>query len=135
MSAVADNLSNPADAEGNPREAFTYIAFCVELIEDFEANENVHSVSGSTEQYFTVEDDRIFSNSNGTSRALVIIGTSDLNLNVLALTNIKLNGYQLSEGTAAAEVSATRDMYDVNAGDLMAETAGIYAGILKGSNN
>ena len=46
-----------------------------------------------------------------------------------------LNGYQLSEGTAAAEVSATRDMYDVNAGDLIAETAGIYAGILKGSNN
>ncbi len=160
-------LSNPADADGNPREAFTYIAFYVELVEDFEgersiqigahikatgndspvemffgnsaedfeANENVHSVCSGTEQYFTVEDDLVFSNPNGTNRALVIIGTSDLNLNVLALTNIKLNGYKLSQGTAAAEVSATQDMYDVFASDLMAETAAIYASVVKGSNN
>ena len=87
---------------------------------------NGHKVRGGTEQYSTVDSDLIFTNPNGTSRAPVIIGTTDASANALALTNIKLNGYKLSVGTAATEITAIQDMSDVYAGDIAFRTVGIY---------
>ena len=81
-------------------------------------------------QIFTCEDTHIdFSKpciENGVEKYLVIIGTDDANRNVLALTNIKLNGYTiLGGGTAAAELTVLQDVSDINASHMAAETYGL----------
>ncbi len=101
---------------------------------DFTGSDNTHAVASGTEQYFTVDDRLVFTNPNGTSKALVIIGTRDMNLNVLALTNIKLNGYKLSVGTAD-EIHAVQDAYDVNASVLMGQTARIAEALVNNKNH
>lgn len=86
-----------------------------------------HSVCSGTEQYFSINLD--FSEpcvENGIAKYLVIIGTDDPSCNVLALTNLKLNGYSiLGDGTAAAEVSVVQDIHDVNSSRMAAETYGL----------
>jgi hypothetical protein len=110
-------LSAPTDESGGKAGDFT---------SDLEAEGNSESVQSGTERYFTVDSDRIFTNPDGTSHALVIIGTRDVDLKALALTNIKLHGYKLSEGTAADEITAVLDMSDVYAGEIAFHTAQIY---------
>jgi hypothetical protein len=92
---------------------------------NFTDKNNRYNVASGTEQYFNVDTCLTFLHPNGPSKALVIIGTKDLNMNVLALTNIKLNGYKLSTGnhSAAVEIAAVQDMSDVAASPLMNETA------------
>ena len=87
-------------------------------------NTYVHSVASGTEQYFSIDCDLTFLHPNGTDQALVILGTRDDNMNVLALTNIKLNGYKLAENTAA-ELLAVQDVYDAGASILMGATVEI----------
>ena len=86
-----------------------------------------YSVGSGTEQYFSINLD--FSKpciENGVEKYLVIIGTDDANRNVLALTNIKLNGYTiLGGGTAAAELTVLQDVSDINASHMAAETYGL----------
>lgn len=85
---------------------------------------HTHTVASGTEQYFSIDCDLTFLNPNGPKRALVIIGTRDDNMNVLALTNIKLNGYRLADGIAA-ELLAVQDVYDAGASILMGATVDI----------
>ena len=54
-------------------------------------------------------------------KALLIIGTNDSNQNVLALTNLKLNGYSIAVG-AGYEVAATQDAGDVLVSEMSAQT-------------
>lgn len=95
----------------------------------FGANGNVHTVASGTEQYFTLDMEPVFINANGTPKALVIVGCRDKNGSILALTNIKLNGYKIASGTAA-EVDVIQDMDDANASTLMAETKALYLAML-----
>ena len=83
-----------------------------------------HTVASGTEQYYTIDHDLSFLAPNGTEKALVIIGTRDDNMNVLALTNIKLNGYKLASHTGA-ELLAVQDVYDAGASILMGTTVEI----------
>ena len=87
-------------------------------------NTNVHTVASGTEQYFSIDSELIFLHPNGTDKALVIVGTRDDNMNVMALTNIKLNGYELADGTIA-ELLAIQDMYDAGASILMGATVDV----------
>jgi hypothetical protein len=82
-------------------------------------------VSG-TEQYFDIDvsclefkDDP--NNAKAPKKALLIIGTNDSNQNVLALTNLKLNGYSIAVG-AGYEVAATQDAGDVLVSEMTAQT-------------
>lgn len=97
------------------------------LAANFGSPEYYHSVHSGTEQYFSIDVSCLRkSTENGVEKYLVIIGTNDLNQNVLALTNLKLNGYSiLSGGTAAAEVSAIMDVSEVNASMMAAQTYGL----------
>ncbi len=94
------------------------------LATNFGASGYSHVVSSGTEQYFSIDVSCLQkSTENGVEKYLVIIGTNDFNQNVLALTNLKLNGYSiLDSGTAAAEVSAIMDVSDVNASMMAAQT-------------
>ena len=61
-----------------------------------------YSVTNTTEQYYTIDVSCLEFETNpngGAKRALVIIGTDNPN-EILALTNIKLNGYSITSGTA-----------------------------------
>lgn len=84
-----------------------------------------HTVASGTEQYFSIDCELIFKDPNGPDRALVIIGTRDDNMNVLALTNIKLNGYVFADGAASSELMAVQDVYDAGASMLMGATVEI----------
>lgn len=115
---------------------FGYDMTSVEMIyggsaSDFTAgSKQVHQVVSGTELYYEIDDScLVFKSPNGYEQALVIIGTRDKNENVLALTNIKMNGYKLAD-TVAAELFAVQDMCDVNACILMGETAALYKAIV-----
>ena len=103
---------------------------------DFTEKKNFYSVASGTEQYFNVDTCLTFMNPNGPNKALVIIGTKDLNMNVLTLTNIKLNGYKLSSDndSASAEIMAVRDVFDIGASPLMNETYRLSKALVNASN-
>lgn len=94
-------------------------------VADFEEQGNAVVVSSGTEQYYTVDIAWRPVNNNGIEQTLVIIGIDNANSNeVLSLTNIKLNGYKIA-GKTAAEMTAIRDAYDINASTLMSRVVAI----------
>jgi hypothetical protein len=90
----------------------------------FGNSDNFYAVCSGTEQYFSI--DLSFAEpciENGVEKYLVIIGTDDDGGNILSLTNLKLNGYSiLGGGAAAAELDAIQDVADVNASLLACQT-------------
>ena len=92
--------------------------------EDFLGDENAMFVVSGTEQYYTIDIDWAPVNNNGIEQTLVIIGIDNADNDVLALTNLKLNGYKIASHTAA-ELVAVRDMYDINACTLMSRVVAI----------
>lgn len=92
---------------------------------DFMRYDNIVTVSGGTEQYYTVDIDWRPINNNGIEQTLVVIGIDNAETNeILSLTNIKLNGYKVA-GSLAAEISAVQDAYDINACTLMSQIVAI----------
>jgi hypothetical protein len=92
---------------------------------DFMRFDNIVTVSGGTEQYYTVDIDWRPINNNGIEQTLVVIGIDNSETNeILSLTNIKLNGYKVA-GSLAAEISAVQDVYDINACTLMSQIVAI----------
>ena len=87
-------------------------------------NTYVHSVASGTEQYFTVDIPWAPINNNGVEQTLVVIATGDPENDIMALTNLKLNGYKIS-GSPKAEMEAVQDAYDVNACVLMSRMVAI----------
>lgn len=81
-------------------------------------------VEGGTEQYFTVDIPWAPINNNGVEQTLVVIATGDPENDIMALTNLKLNGYKIS-GSPKAEMEAVQDAYDVNACVLMSRMVAI----------
>ena len=94
------------------------------LSTNFGAPSYGHSVLSGTEQYFSINVSCLAKSiENGIEKYLVIIGTNDPNENILALTNLKLNGYSiLGGGIATAELEAIQDVFDVNASMLACQT-------------
>lgn len=82
------------------------------------------TVSGGTEQYITV-DTACLVESEG--KCLLMIGTEDGDGEVLALTNLKLNGYEIATNTDDEIMAvAETDMYHYRASTLMRETVNLY---------
>jgi hypothetical protein len=93
--------------------------------DDFMRFDNIVTVFGGTEQYYTVDIDWRPINNNGIEQTLVVIGIDNAETNeILSLTNIKLNGYKVA-GSLAAEISAVQDVYDINACTLMSQIVAI----------
>ncbi len=81
------------------------------------------TVFGGTEQYYTIDHTKLLT--DGTGKTLLFIGTEDSDLDVLALTNLKLHGYTIAPGTDK-ELAAVQDAYDRNVSTLMVESFNLY---------
>ncbi len=88
------------------------------------------TVSSGTEQYITIDQSILVSIGD---KYLLIIGTQDVSGATLALTNLKIKGYNLtgtyegngaiqSEITVEDELNAVLDIYDANVSTLLSES-------------
>jgi hypothetical protein len=128
LKATTDNAENLPDNEIN-----TTSLLYGGMSTNFGSPSFGHSVCSGTEQYFSIDVNCLGkSTENGPEKYLVIIGTNDTNGNVLALTNLKLNGYSiLGGGTVAAEIEVLQDVSDVNASMLASHTYALIQRYLK----
>ena len=127
---VGAHVKVTADYIGDEDEMHTTSLWYGGMSANFEFG---YSVRSGTEQYFSIDVNCLASSiENGIEKYLVIIGTDDSSEDILALTNLKLNGYSiLGGGTAAAELEAVQDVFDVNASMLACHTYDLVCKYMK----
>ena len=127
---VGAHVKVTADYIGDEDEMHTASLWYGGMSANFEFG---YSVRSGTEQYFSIDVNCLASSiENGIEKYLVIIGTDDSSEHILALTNLKLNGYSiLGGGIATAELEAIQDVFDVNASMLACQTYDLVCKYMK----